>query len=63
MIQTLAILYLLSWALDLNYPLVLMIDPSAEQVSSYGLASEYIGFIGIAILDFFVALGILYLLL
>ena len=59
--QTLAIIYVIVFVLELNYPLVLIFDPESEQVSSYGLLSEYIGFIGIAILDFIVALGLLYL--
>jgi len=61
MTQTLAIIYTMMFILELNFPLVLIFSPGSEQVSSYGLLSEYIGFIGISIIEFIIALGLLYL--
>lgn len=51
------------WALDLNYPLVLIFNPQEQQKSSLGLISEYVGFIGFAFLDFILNLALLYLFL
>ena len=59
---SLAVLYLLSHTLNLNYPLGnILTDLTLDETMGYTVVSEYLGFIGTAVIDFVLSLGLLYL--
>ena len=59
---SLAVLYLLSDTLNLNYPLGnILTDQEINETIGYRVISEYLGFMCSTIIDFLISLGLLYL--
>ena len=62
MIQILSFLHLIYIIVDVNYPLGLIITEGyVQEITNYAMISEYIGFIVMAIIDFLLSLGFIFL--